>query len=486
MYRSIIFTVFCALWILTCPAIGEQITWTKHMIDSSYHHDPAWSAAADMDGDGDIDLVTGATYFGRGCLSWWENDGAQNFSERIISNAGNFWTVEAVDIDLDNDMDILVMRDNEYVDRRITLWINDGSQHFSAQDVLTCDLATIGQPFAADLDRDNDLDIIVQDSPDLIWLEHDGALNFNKIIIASNGSNSGNSTPYAIDLDGDLDIDLVCPIITQSPLVDLTWWENDGYQNFTKRIVKSDLDSAQWNITDDIDCDGDIDILLTCGDYYYWGKVLWFENDGNQNFTEHIITDQNGSNGMKAFPSDLDHDGDVDIVASSYWSDWVKWFENDGSQNFTEHSVGTGLSGMKVAKPVDIDRDGDIDLLGTAFFNNDIAWWESDLLDPFASIYPDPLVAGQPVSITANRLDPLTDTYLAITLNGLGATYVPMLNVTLGLSWPKQVGGVVVSDAQGTAAWTLTVPYAYAPFLIWAQAAQHGRVTNVLQSQVTR
>lgn len=58
--------------------------------------------------------------------------------------------------------------------------------------------------------------------------------------------------------------------------------------------------------------------------------------------------------------------------------------------------------------------------------------------------------------------------------------------MTLGLLRPKQIGDVVVSDAQGTAVWNVTVPYSYVPFLIWAQATQQGRVTKVLQTEVVK
>jgi len=127
-----------------------------------------------------------------------------------------------------------------------------------------------------------------------------------------------------------------------------------------KRMVKVDMDN-----------DNDMDVL---GTSYGGGKTYWWENGGDQNFTQHQI---NFATAHWVRAVDLDEDSDMDIVGSSCGT-YVKWWENDGSQNFTSHTITYSFYCAAQVCVADIDNDGDIDLLASAEQSNQIAWWEND------------------------------------------------------------------------------------------------------------
>ena len=92
------------------------------------------------------------------------------------------------------------------------------------------------------------------------------------------------------------------------------------------------------------------------------GQVIILENDGNENFTKHMIasgiqrvTDIQGG--------DLDGDGDMDLSVAQfgYTQGQVQWFENEGDWNFTQHQL-IDRSGAIHTPIVDIDNDGDLDM----------------------------------------------------------------------------------------------------------------------------
>jgi hypothetical protein len=45
-------------------------------------------------------------------------------------------------------------------------------------------------------------------------------------------------------------------------------------------------------------------------------KIAWYENDGQQNFTSHTITDR-CSWGQSVYAADVDGDGDMDVLSAS-------------------------------------------------------------------------------------------------------------------------------------------------------------------------
>ena len=144
--------------------------------------------------------------------------------------------------------------------------------------------------------------------------------------------------------------------------------------NFSKHTIKGDFDGANSVHATDIDNDGDIDVLGTAGAA---DDITWFENDGNNNFSEHTIRG-NFAGANSVYASDIDGDGDMDILGSAYSGDDIKWFENGGIGNFTVHEIKGDFNGANSVYASDIDGDGNMDVLGTAYEADDITWWKND------------------------------------------------------------------------------------------------------------
>ena len=100
------------------------------------------------------------------------------------------------------------------------------------------------------------------------------------------------------------------------------------------------------------------------------------------------------------------------------------------------------------------------------------------------AVSPDPLVAGQPATFTITDGAPFAKTWLVYSLNGLGSTYVSMLDVTLGLNMPKNGAGPDWTDGNGYLDMIRPIPAAAVGMNIWFQACQNRNASNVVATTI--
>ncbi|MCB9264117.1 MAG: VCBS repeat-containing protein [Lewinellaceae bacterium] len=233
--------------------------------------------------------------------------------------------------------------------------------------------------FAIDLDGDGDQDIIssrMLGGCSLDWWENDGSQNFSRIQI---DGTCGLRRLYAIDLDGDGDQDILGASESGHAIY---WWENDGSQSFTRYNV-NDVAIPFFDAQDvrpiDLDQDGDVDVLGAGSNGPTWWENLGAGTSGGLSFTEHSISPAFGFT-YNIIASDLDDDGDLDVVASSYaMPGEVAWWENDGSQNYASNYHFIDNYNYSIALQVaDVNNDGLKDIISVASFSsNQIVWWEN-------------------------------------------------------------------------------------------------------------
>lgn len=176
----------------------------------------------------------------------------------------------------------------------------------------------------------------------------------------------GETFPYNLlvgDIDGDGDDDAIYISYLDNPIV-LT---NEGAFTFSQsNIFRNSNEVVQFAGLDDIDGDGDLDLIMIKGSYYTAPITSAYLNDGLGVFTFQSI-DLGGVylNPNQAELGDFDGDGDLDIafVNYSYVPPQVDILENNNFV-FTPLSTASPLVDVSsIFATGDMDGDSDIDIL---------------------------------------------------------------------------------------------------------------------------
>ncbi|MGB5892904.1 MAG: T9SS type A sorting domain-containing protein, partial [Ignavibacteriaceae bacterium] len=89
---------------------------------------------------------------------------------------------------------------------------------------------------------------------------------------------------------------------------------------------------------------------------------------------------------MSVYAVDVEGDGDIDMISGFWYDAKIAWYENDGNENFTTHIITTNAAGANTVYAIDVDGDGDMDVLSASFFDDKIAWYEN--LNPITPDLP--------------------------------------------------------------------------------------------------
>lgn len=138
----------------------------------------------DLEGDGDLDILSfGGDINNSAQVAIFENDGSGNYSIFSNSNIAPHIADEISVGDIDNDGDQDVLISGEMVGPKTALYINNGSGQFSElNNTLFPDIFASSNALA-DLDNDNDLDVV------LIGSAAGGLPNIFSIIFENLGNN---------------------------------------------------------------------------------------------------------------------------------------------------------------------------------------------------------------------------------------------------------------------------------------------------------
>ena len=418
---------------------------------------------ADIDGDGDIDFVIkdfngipGAAYTHR--IAWVRNDGGDNWAVLPLSISefgGSDLPFDVADIDNDGDLDVVTGSygstnnlgtfSGQYAALRV--YTNNGEGSFTRTTILETNF--FNQFFAgakyivgvtmADLDRDRDLDIIFLQGGSVnrvAWVPNNGNGSYGEVqvIWKEDGLNPRGIDTGDVDRDGDIDI-----VINSSPERLVT---EEGY--FTEIICMKNPSrgGGQWQRTvvpessrlvidkgiflADMDNDSILDIA-GAGDGASAGNARYgyHRGDGMGNFRAVEALTPLATGQVEGFHIvDFDGDGDLDWFIARPGINDVRYEEREGGRlsgrsslslsrmGAPQRTSGTGLF------TADVNGDGRLDLVTHGAV---MTWWD---LIPFDN--PSGLPPELPVSLgSLDRALPMQFNTLGSTIDTEMALYGP-------------------------------------------------------------
>ncbi len=142
--------------------------------------------------------------------------------------------------------------------------------------------------------------------------------------------------------------------------IKLVYYTNDGNNNFSSaNIISSEISAPANIIVKDVNHDLCADIFVPTND-----NILLFLNDGSGNFTHDTITV-----GKLIKAIDFNNDNNIDIIFKNTNND-LQWLEGDGAGNFSNaQTLITSQSTTDRILVEDFDSDGDKDIVTQDYYN---------------------------------------------------------------------------------------------------------------------
>ncbi|RZK49828.1 MAG: VCBS repeat-containing protein, partial [Hymenobacter sp.] len=334
---------------------GRGLSWST--ADRLIGNNSPVLATGDLDGDGDLDVLTATSSGFNNTIGVLLNNGQSQFQVGASLSPGTASgaTYMALgDVDGDGDLDALVSSFNA----GLLVYRNNGNATFAAG---VAQSAT-GDRFAlGDLDADGDLDLVVTDyqrgTVSVALNTGSGTFVFQLLTVAS---------PTALhvvlgDIDGDGDLDAV----TRNEANGARLFLNNGTGTLSVGATLTVPGSADGLALADIDADGDVDLAISYNDASAAGGLALFANNGSGLFARTGPAVAVGQSAGATLFGDIDHDGDLDLFTISQNTSSVAIRLNNGQGSFSgTQNVAVHADPMLLALG-DFDGDGDLDFMTT-------------------------------------------------------------------------------------------------------------------------
>jgi hypothetical protein len=310
--------------------------------------------AADLDGDGFVDLATVNEVSADVRVTLNRADGSGLFHAFLpphpigIEASPN----ESADFDNDGNVDMAISATDS-----TSVWIllGDGDGTFGS----TQEIAVSGEPHGIttlDVDGDGDMDVVNANygGNQLALLINNGNGVFGPATFFDGGVD-GEYGIAAGDMNADGITDLV---VAGNNAAEIRVLLGNGNGTFTPAPAQSSGGATWVVVLGDVDGDGNLD-AVAANSFDGNGGILLGNGDGTLGPPALAMTN---AHTPSADLGDLDGDGDLDLVLSSFGGGFWRIFTNDGSGNFSFDQQIDAPSNPSCSILLDFDNDGDLDM----------------------------------------------------------------------------------------------------------------------------
>ncbi|WP_324673659.1 FG-GAP-like repeat-containing protein [Hymenobacter sp. GOD-10R] len=321
---------------------------------------PRRAKLGDVDGDGDLDLLTATSLGSTGAVSIRLNDGKASFSSGAdVALSEGPQDLALGDLDGDGDLDFVTIGGTT---ARVSL--NNGTGRFTTGPATALGSGLALSVALGDVDADGDLDLVTVRSLNGVSVRlNDGNGTFSSAQNLQTGFNPQEVVLGDIDSDGDLDLLTANNLYGSASTVGVR--VNDGDGNFSGTWEYPVGMGAMSLTLGDVNGDGDLDLLTANGSSNTVSVRLNDSKGVFKNAPDIAV----GIRPTNVTVGDLDGDGDLDLLTTNNnftngatQAGTVSVRLNNGSGTFSgNQEVDTKVVGPSYAALGDLDGDGDLD-----------------------------------------------------------------------------------------------------------------------------
>ncbi len=375
-----------ALIVITCGSVfatnapaADDTPWKKHVVHTGFMTQTA--IAADFTRDGLPDIISNSGGKSRLFV-------APDWKEIVLDDNPSHGCIhsEVLDYDHDGDLDYVAARYNPGLIICLLQPENPLTDPWPLH-VIDDQVHGIHGLIIGDVNQDGHVDLLANSAQpkgnfplSVVWYENPGSAGQSKqwqrhVFAANDAPGLSHYIGFG-DVNGDGRPD--ASVGAKGGMLPsegeghwFAWWEApaDPTQTWTKHMVASHQTGATNIHPADVDGDGRADFIASRG---HGQGVIWFEAPS---WEEHpIFPDLVGPHCLVV--TDMDDDGDIDAATCAKDDRLAVWMENDGQGNFTSHVIGRDQAAYDI-RAYDMDRDGDLDIVIAGQASQNVVWYEN-------------------------------------------------------------------------------------------------------------